>query len=113
MATINFDICHEYPAERISSRPAIATPEGSAVIRAREVVERELRSYVIRWDGVPRQILRRIRALWAQTSGPILPMNFTPPNESAIEVVFADDALRYEAISATTVSAELTLEEVR
>lgn len=113
MADIDFDICAEFPVTRTSSRPAVSTPAGATIVQSRDVVERELRIYLLEWRDAPRQILARIKALWAQALGPVVAMNFTPANESEIEARFVRGSLQYQVHSAVKCSLQVELEEVR
>lgn len=113
MATIDFDLCAEFPVTRTSWRPAVSTPDGSPIVRARDIVERELRIYKLQWADAPRQILVRLKDIWARAAGPVAAMDFTPPDETEIEVRFRQGSLRYEILNAAKCSLELELEEVR
>jgi hypothetical protein len=113
MATIDFDLCAEFPVARLSSRPAVSTPDGSPIVRSRDIVERELRVFKLEWSDMPRQLLKRLRYLWAQTGGSVLAMDFTPPDESEIEVRFRQGTLHYEVMNGVKVSLQVELEEVR
>jgi len=113
MAAIDFDVCAEFPVTRTSSRPAVSTPDGSPIVRSRDIVERELRIYKLQWADAPRQVLARLKDLWARAYGPVSAMDFTPPNESEIEVRFRMGTLHYEIQSSSQMSIEVELEEVR
>jgi len=113
MATIAFDLCSEFPTDRVSLRSAVSTPDGSAIVHARNVNETELRVWRIVWDAAPRQLVERLKDLSIAAYGSVLPMDFTPPGESAVEVRFREGTLRYEIQSATSCGIEIELEEVR
>lgn len=114
MASETFDICAGFPVTRLSVRTAASTPDGSPSVRARNKNELNLRVYTLHYDKVPRQLLARVKRLWRDTCfGPSQPMNFTPPDESAIEVRFKMGSFRYQIESATAATFQLELEEVR
>jgi len=114
VATETFDICAEFPYTRMSWRPAVSTPDGSPLVRSRDVNERELRIYKIEWSEAPRQIIERIKDLYVnRVFGPTIAMNFTPTGESEHEVRFKEATFQYRILSAVSVSCELELEEVR
>lgn len=114
MATETFDLCSEFPGVRVSMQPALSTPDGSPIVRARTIDPRPLRTWSLSWSGVPRELLLRLRILWREAGyGPSQAMDFTPPGESAIEARFRSGTLTYQIESPTTCSFSLELEEVR
>ena len=111
MADIDFDICAEFPFTRTSVRRALFSDLGG-IRQVRQVNQRERRVFVLVWDKAPLQLQRRIKAIWADTYGPVRAMNFTPPGESELEVRFRKDSLSRVYSSAASGSLELELEEV-
>lgn len=113
MAAETFDICSAFPATRVSQRPALSTPAGSPVVRARTINERELRIFTINCPQAPRALLIRLKQLWRELAlGPSQAMDFTPQDESQIEVRFRAGTLSYSIESATQASFSVELEEV-
>lgn len=109
-----FDVCSAFPFTRLSARPAVSTPDGSPIVRAREVTERPLRIFTISNENAPRQILMRLKDLWrVRTHGPSQAMDFTPPDETLIQVRFRAGTFQYAVKSATHASFSVELEEVR
>jgi len=113
MATVGtFDMCPGFEISEVSERRAVSTPNQSPVVRAREINERPVRIWELRWEKNTSQAIVRIRQLWALTCGPVLNLTWTPPNASAMEVRFADPELPYVRESANATSITLRLEEV-
>lgn len=113
MASETFDICSAFPSTRVSQRDAVSTPDGSPIVRAREINERPLRVFTIAYDG-PRQALARLKDLWRRLCyGSSQPMTFTPKDEAIIEVRFLPNTLSYKISGATHASFSVELEEIR
>lgn len=99
---------------RVSSRPAASTPDGSAIVRSRDLDERQLRIFRVTQRNGPRAYLVRLKDLWQRVGfGGSQAMNFTPSNEDELEVRFLPGSLSYSVRSATEASFDVELEEVR
>lgn len=106
-----FDICAEFPYTRVSKRRAAFSDLGG-MRQVRQINQRELRVYTLVWDRAPAPLLRRIKALFYATYGPVLAMDYTPEGESAIRVRFARDTMERVFDSTATGSLTIELEEV-
>lgn len=114
MASITFDIsCVPPEFVRVATRRAAATPDGSPIVRARRINQRVLRSYQIEFSReTPWTVIQALNETWRATKGPVIPMNFTPPGESEIEVRFKKNSKRTVRHSILCGSASVELEEV-
>jgi hypothetical protein len=107
-----FTLCPEYIFSRTSERKVVTTAE-AGFRQTRQVDEIERRSWALQWVDASPDIIDRIEALYAETYGGVLPMTYTPPEEtSAVNVRFGPDPLRIEYRGHRKVSVELNLVEV-
>lgn len=114
MAAETFELCVGFPVVRSSFRYAVSTPDGSPVVRARNVNETGLRTFTLRDENMPRQVLAALKLFWREIClGPSQPVNFTPPGETEIEVRMKQPSFVYQVVSATKASVTFDFEEVR
>lgn len=112
VASIDFDLPAEFELTRTSARRAVSSAPEMGVRRARQIAERQIRTFQLKWKNAGEGIFRRLDLLWAATKGNVVPMNFTPPGESQIEVRFAAPDIAYNRVSVFGGELALELEEV-
>lgn len=112
-SSLEWTLCPEQIVETSTRRAATSSTRDSGHSRARQTTERALRSWRLRWSQTPSQAASEYERVFERACGSVLPVSFTPPDESALDVRFveASRVVRYE--NAVAVSFEFEFEEFR
>lgn len=100
---------HEITPERRNVR----TPQGAGAVFSRQINERALRTWSLRWSVAPYGQAFILGDKWEQSRGGALPMDFLIEDGSeTVEVVFIPDSFEITQTSATTFRLRADIEEV-
>lgn len=112
-AVATWVICPEEVSETSQRRISTSSGAESGHSRARQTVERELRSWRLRWTTFPAQALVEYSRIFGLAAGCVLPILWTPPGGSELAVRFLSGTKRVVRDSAVAISFEFEFEEVR
>lgn len=113
-AVDTFNVCSAYGLRVSTRRRANQTGAGAGFVQRKTLwPEGDLRTFTLVLSPINSAEVARLRELWTKTRGGVLSMTYTPPDDAATEVRFADGALRLRPLNGEFSSCTLTLEEIR
>jgi hypothetical protein len=107
-----FDIVSEEPRVRTSRRKAARLAGDVGPVFARQLDERQLRTFEVTVRHAKTIEVQRLRDLFAQTRFGALPMRFVPTGEAELLVAFSEPRLVWQQLNSSIASFVVRLEEV-
>lgn len=111
-AVATFSLCPDV-VETASRIAAVATTVETGHSRARNIVERPLRTWTLTWKNAREELVAELRRQLSYTQGGALTLEWTPPGGSATEVRLLDSRIRTSGTGPLASSVALDFEEVR
>lgn len=102
----------EFVEER--RRRAVQSPDDEPQRRHRQINERAVRTFKLRWEETNEAQVAFVRTAFDASFGGVLAMDFTPMRDTdanAVEVCFVDGTLEIEQLGPLSYVMELELEE--
>ena len=113
-AVDTFNVCSAYGLRVSTRRRAVQTGASQGFVQRKTLwPEGDLRTFTLVLSPINAAEVARLRQLWTTTRGGVLSMTYTPPDDTATEVRFADRALRFQSINGEFSSCTVRLEEIR
>lgn len=111
-AAATFSLCPD-SVETRDQIQGVATTVETGHSRARNIVERPLRTWTLSWSRPRSETVTEIRRQLAFTKGGALTLEWTPPGGSAVEVRLARPGIRTSGVGPLAARVALDFEEVR